>query len=76
MANRTRVWVSARGQYLTTVPRALGEALGLAGAILVWEVVGRDTLRVRVRRPERLAQGPADKAEAEGFRLVGEEREA
>lgn len=50
--------MTRRGQYLVTVPKALAEALNLTGAYLLWEVVGRDVLRVRVVRPSRRHEPP------------------
>lgn len=50
--NKTRVWKS-RGQYLVTVPKALAEAMGLADTCFVWELAGRDRLRVKVVRETR-----------------------
>lgn len=47
--NKTKVWKD-RGQYLVTVPRALGEALDLAGTYLEWIPAGRDKLLVKIRR--------------------------
>lgn len=39
-----------RGTYLVAIPRALAEAMDLAGAYLEWVPAGKDRLLVRVVR--------------------------
>ncbi|MEM3554219.1 MAG: hypothetical protein QXU79_00140 [Candidatus Micrarchaeaceae archaeon] len=41
-----------RGTYRVSIPKAIADALDLAGAILEWVPVGRDTLKVIVHRRE------------------------
>jgi len=49
--NRTKIWKN-RQQYLVTVPRAIAEALDLAGAMLEWIPVGKDKMVVKIWRKE------------------------
>lgn len=47
--HKTRVY-ERRGQFTVTVPKAIALALDLKGAELVWEILGRDKLRITVQR--------------------------
>ncbi len=52
--NITTVDVSKTGQFRTTIPRPIAEAMGLEkGTKLEWIVEGKSILKVRVLREER-----------------------
>lgn len=49
--NTTTVYRNGKGQYQTTIPRVIAEAMGLEkGTKLEWVVDGRDILKVRIKR--------------------------
>jgi len=55
--NKVRVLKAKNGQYRVTIPRAIGEAMDLQGALVEVSIGGKDTIIIKVLERDKKVLG-------------------